>query len=249
MSTNNIKEKKALKEAERAREDVKLYRLMIEFGLAIVLIFLTIAGENNGLALNPGLMSALVIVSGILFAASAVWFTLAKKKNVNDETKIITKAGVFGNAAVLFFSCAHFYLFWDAQMLTISIIAALVLYFVHNIYGGSYFVYSLISGAGFFALQTAIKAGTTITALATFVTNCAIVAAFVIPVLAVVYAIVRVAGKKMTVKTLIGVIITSAIILAGAVLSVVYPTAVLYTIFALIAFYLLTTVVYTVKMM
>ncbi len=249
MMSNNIREKKAVKEAEIAREDVKLYRLMIEFGLAIVLIFLTIIGENNGLALNHTLMSALVIVSGILFAASAVWFTIGKKKNVDSDMKVITRVGIFGNAAVLFFSAAHFYLFWDAQMLTISVIAALVMYFVYNIYGGAYFLYSIISGAGFFALLTAGKAGSTITSLATLITNGAVIATFVIPVAAVIYAIVLVAKKKLTARALVGVIITSAIILAGAVLSVMNPAAVIYTIFALIAFYLITTVAYTVKMM
>lgn len=249
MMSNNIKEKKLQKEAELAREDVKLYRLMTEFGLAIVLVFLTIIGANNGLALNPTLMGALVIVSGILFAASAVLYTLGKKKNTNEDLKVFTKAGIFGNAAVLFFSCAHFYLFWNAQMLTVSIIAALVMYFVYNIYGGAYFLYSIISGAGFLALQTATKAGSTITALATLITNLSVIAAFAIPAAAVVYSVVLLAKKKLTVRALIGVVITSLIVLCGAVLAVIDPAMIIYSIFALIGFYLFTTVAYTVKMM
>ncbi len=249
MSTKNIKEKQAKKEAERALEDVKLYRLMIEFGLAIVLIFLMIAGENNGLALMPKAMGALVIVSGVLFAASALFYTFNKKKSGDESLKVITKAGIFGNAAVLFFACAHFYLFWDAQMLTVAVIAALVLYLVHNIYGGSYFAYSLVAGAGFAALQTAEKSGHTITTLSTLVVNLAIAAAFIIPAAAIVFALIKIAGKKVSAKILVGVIPTAAIILAGAVLAIVNPAAVVYAIFALIAFYLVSTVAYTVKMM
>ncbi len=249
MSTKSIKEKKALKEAERALEDVKLYRLMIEFGLAIALIFLTMIGENNGLALMPKLMRGLVCASGILFAVSAIYFTVGKKKDNGSSMKIMTTTGLFGNAAVLFLACSHFYLFWDAQMITVSVIAALVLYFVYNIYGGAYFAYSLVAGIGFVALETAGKLGTTMTALAALVAKGAVAAAFIVPVAAVVLAIVCAASKKLSAKALVGVILSSAIVLCGAVFTVVNPAAVIYAVFALISFYLISTVAYTVKMM
>ncbi len=249
MSTKSIKEKKAIKEAERAVEDIKLYRLMIEFGLAVLLIFLTMFGKNNGLALMPTLMRGLVCGSGILFAASAVYFTVGKKKDAGKNLKIVTRTGLFGNAAVLFLSCFSFYLFWDAEMITVSVIAALVLYFVYNIYGGAYFAYSLVAGIGFVALETAGKLGTTMTTLSTMVAKGAVAAAFIVPAAAIVLAIVYTASKKLSAKGLVGVILSSAIVLCGAVFTVVNPAYVIYAVFALIAFYLISTVAYTVKKM
>lgn len=245
-----LKEKKEKKAAAIKQEDIKLYRLMIEFVLAIILVSAVIAsGKGNEIFIIGTVLPVFNIVSAVLFAASAIYFVLVKRRGINETEKIVTSAGIFGNAAVLFLSGAHYYLFMDAKQLSLSLVIVTLLYFVYSIYEKRFFDFSLFAAMGFLALSHSTLALGSIGTLATLLVRVSLVLAFAIPLFTIVRAIVRLAKGKLTAKYFICVILAALVTVAGAVLVLVYPSAVIYAVFALLAVYLATTVVYTVKMM
>lgn len=250
MMKKDIKTRKEKKKAERRAEDIKLYRLMVEFVLAVVMVLGVISlAKANQIYIAQNVMPIVCVATGILFAAAAIGFILVKRKGTNESGKIITSAGVFGNAAVLFFASAHYYLFCDIKQLALSIVIVSLLYFVYSIYGGPFYRYSLSTAAGFLALSVAMIDNSAVISLATLLMKGAYLLAYVIPVLSIVLVIIGKAKRKVSTNLTVSVIISSLIILAGAVLFILDPAAVVYSIFALLAYYLVTTVVYTVKMM
>lgn len=250
MMKNDIKTRKEIKKAERKAEDIKLYRLMVEFVLAVILVLGVISLANtNQIYVALNVMPVFCVVTCVLFAASAIYFILVKRKGTNESEKIITSAGIFGNAAVLFFASAHYYLFCDIEQLALSIVIVSLLYFVYSIYGASFFRYSFSTAAGFLALSVAMIDNNAVISFASLLMKGAYLLAIIIPVVSIVLAIIGKAKHKVSTNMTVSVVISSLIILAGAALYILNPAAVIYTIFALLAYYLVTTVVYTVKMM
>ncbi len=250
LGNKDLKKKKELKAAELRHEDVKLYRLMVEFILAIVLVSAVItAGSGNEIFIIGTVLPILNIVTAFIFAATAINFVVVKRRGTDETDKIITSAGLFGNAAVLFLSGAHYYLFMDAKQLSFSLVIIALLYFVYSIYEESFFDFSVFAAIGFLALSHSMLDVSIFSYFARLLVKGALVLAFIVPVFTLIRAIIKTAKGKTTAKYLACTILAALIIVAGAVFVLVYPSAVIYTYFALLAVYLATTVVYTVKMM
>ncbi len=249
---NNIKELEAKKADAARKNDVRLYRLMIEFVLTILAVFAGVMLGNINNQNQMPLHDAMFIVSlvtGILFAASAVYFVMGKKKADVSDYKVITRGGIFGNMAVLFLSCAHFYLFRDAEILIINLIAVALVYFTYNIFDGDITDYSVITAAGFILLEfSAISTIGTISSFASLLVKGSRVLAIVLPVAAIVYAIVR-AQKKGKKTAIVPIILSSVLTAAGGVLNFLYPAFVVYAVFALVGVFLITVIAHTVKNM
>lgn len=246
----NIKELKAKKADEARKNDVRLYRLMIQFVLTILAVSGSVVLGNfnrtHQFAVHNFMFYA-VLVTGVLFAVSAVFCVVGKKNGEDSAYKVITRAGIFGNLAVLFFGCAHFYLFYDAEKLIITLIAVALAYFTYNIFGGALIDYAVITAAGFISLIiSAIPTGF-IPKLGVLIVYGAMILAVAIPVMAVIYAVLKASKKKGKKTVIVPIIVSSLITLAGGILNFVYPAAAVYAVFGLAGWYLITVIVHTVK--
>ena len=251
--SNNIKAVKAKKADENRRNDVRLYRLMIEFILAIIAVTAgvmlgNLKGADWQLTLHNAARIA-VMVTGILFAASAVFFVMGKKKAEDNAYKVITRGGIFGNLAVLFFGSLHFYLFYDAESLIIALIAATVVYFTYNIFNGGLIDYSVVTASGFFLLGFAAFEGRALSDLALLVVHGSKILAIVLPIAAMVYAVAMASKNKGEKTAIVPIIVSSVITLVGGALNYLYPVAAMYATFALVGVYLVVIIAHAVKNM
>ncbi len=250
MLRKNTKELKAQKANEARKSDIMLYRLMIEFALTVAAVVLAVmAGNGDMIYIHMTLTPIFLVITGILFAASAVYYCLGKKNSSNNEYKVVTREGIFGNMAVLFFGCFHFYLFSDAQLLIIALITASVLYFTYNIFGKALLDCSLVTAAGFMLLETSGLSKVSFTSLANAVVFGAKILAFVVPICAIVYGIIRLSKKNYPTASALPIFVSSLLTLGGAVLNFLYPAGVVFTIIGLLICYLVVVVAYTVKNM
>lgn len=249
MVSKNVKEMKAKKIDELRRNDVKLYRLMVEFGLTVVAVLLAVAAGNaNKIQLHFSVMPILLVVTGVLFAAWAAFYSLSRKKAGDNTYKVVTREGVFGNLTALFFGCLHFYLFEDAQALIIAIITASVLYFTYNIFDKPLLDFSVVTAVGFLLLKTSEISKVSLTTLANAVVFGAKGLALVLPVAAIIYAFVRYSKKRSRVS-FVPIVVSSALTLAGALLTFLYPAAASFAVVGILICYLVTVVAYTIKNM
>lgn len=260
MVKTNLKEKKAAKAAAKRQEDVKSYRLMIEFLLVIAALFLAITAGNNQLYVLSKVMPIFLAVSGVLFGLSALYFSIMRVKRVDETYKIVTSAGIFGNAAVLFLLSVAFYLYMDAQLVICALIALAVVYIVYNVEGASFFGYSSLVAAAYISLLLGAPSllDQSYFAIGDIIINIAKVLAFAVPVSMIVIAAlifakkkgVCVLGIKFNKKRIATALIISAVIaLAGAVFALIYPAGVSIAIYVLLAFYFIVTVIGIFKMM
>ena len=257
----NINEKKAAKAAAKKQEDIKFYRLVVEFVLVIIALFLAISAGNNQLFVLPNIMPTFIAVSGVLFGMSAIYFSVMHAKRIDESDRIITSGGIFGNAAVLFALSAAFYLYMSAELVILSLIAFAVVYIAYNVEGAEFFGYSVFAAASYILIKLA---GTqelyehSLYAIGDIIIMISRVLVFVVPALMILLAILTFAKKGGV--TLLGVkfskkriatamLITALIALAGAVLTVIYPAAVSIALYALLALYFIVTVIGIFKMM
>ncbi len=256
MSNNNIKEKKAARLAAEKQQDAKLYRLMIQFALVVVAVLFAIKAGNNQISTLYYVMPPYLLVTGILFALSAILFTLKKKNNSDESSKVITSALIFGNATALFGAGVMYYLYWDAKLVIASLITLTVLYFAHNIYGGNFFAYSLFTAAGYIALQVS-KAEPHMYPFGEIGVIAAKVLSFAIPVAAIILGIMLISKNKnysfagITIggkKCAVTFFICAAAILLGAILPIFAPSSAVAANFILLGSYLVIAVICTVKM-
>ena len=256
MVKNNIKDKKAAKLAAEKQADIKLYRLMIQFALAVVALFLTLTAKNNEIFVLWKIMPLFLVVSGLLFGLSAVFFCVRRSKGIDESERIITSAGAFGNAASLFFVSSAYYLFMKAELVIAALIALVVVYMAYNINGAGFFAYSVLTAASYLAFCIA---GCEINfPIASLIVTAAFVLSFSIPVLAIVIAVLVIAkkdgvcilGVKISGKLIaVALIVTALVALAAAAVATVYPAAAELIMYAMLAIYFLATIVGIFKMM
>ncbi len=260
MVKTSIKEKKAAKAAAKKQEDIKSYRLMIGFLLAIVGLFLAIKAGNNQLYVLSTIMPAFLLVSGIIFGLSALYFSIMRIKRIDETDRIVTSTGIFGNAAAMFLLSAAFYLYMDVQLVISALIALIVVYIVYCIEGAGFFGYSAFTAASYILLLLAGQPSLlerSYTAIGDIAIIAAKVLVFVVPVLMVLIAVLTFAKKSITVlgikfakKRIASAMLVSGLIaLAGAVFTVIYPAGVSIVTYALIAVYFIVTVIGVFKMM
>ncbi len=256
----NLKEKKAAKAAAKRQEDIKSYRLMIEFLLVIVALFLAITAGNNALYVLSKVMPLALTVTGVLFGLSALYFSVMRIKRVDETDKIVTSTGIFGNAAALFALCAAFYLYMSAQIVISALIALAVVYIVYNVEGSGFFGYSALVAAAYISLLLLAPSifEQSYFAIGDIIINVAKAVAFAVPVLMIVIAVliftkkkgVTVLGVKFAKKRIATALIVSALIaLAGVVCALVYPAGISIAVYVLLAVYFAVTVIGIFKMM
>lgn len=256
----SIKEKKAAKAAAKRQEDIKSYRLMIGFLLAIAALFLAIKAGNNQLYVLSTIMPVFLLISGIIFGLSALYFSVMRIKRIDETDRIITSTGVFGNAAALFLLCAAFYLYMDVQLVISALIALVVVYIVYCIEGAGFFGYSAFTAASYIMLLLAGQPSLlerSYTAIGDIAIMAAKVLVFVAPALMILIAVLTFAKKSITVfgikfskkRIATAMLISALIALVGAVFTVVYPAGVSIAVYALLAVYFIVTVIGVFKMM
>lgn len=256
MMKSNMKEKKAAKLAAQKQADIKLYRLMVEFGLAIAALFLTITAGSNEIFTLVNVIPIVLAVSGVLFGISAVYFCVMRSKHIDESYKIITSAGIFGNFAALFLLSSAFYLFMSAELVISALIALTVTYFAYNAEGAGFFGYSAVTASCFIALNLAQQESYYV--LGKGIALIGNVLSFAIPVAAVVLACVllrkkegvavigiKMSGKKIALAMMLSAVVT----IVGAALVLVYPTAASIAVYTLISCYFIITVIGIFKMM
>ncbi len=257
MSNNNVKEKKAAKIAAEKMEDAKLYRLIVQFIFAVAAVLLAIKAGDNFLLIIFDAVPIYLLVTGILFALSAILFTFRKKNNVDETCKVLTSALIFGDSAALFAVGVMFYLYWDVKLVIASLITFTILYFAHNIYGGNFFAYSLFTAVGYISLQLAKAESHIFYYLGVIGIVIAKILVFAAPVAAIVLGILLISKKKnytfagVTVggkKCAVTLFIAAAAIIAGALLQLVSFAPIGAANFVLLGTYLVIAVICTVKM-
>ncbi len=256
MVKNNIKERKAAKLAAEKQADIKLYRLMTQFALAAVALFLTLAAKKNEIFVLWKIMPIFLVISGVLFGLSAVLFCVRHAKGADESERIITSAGIFGNAASLFFVSCGYYLFMKAELVIAALIALMVVYMAYNINGAGFFAYSVLTAASYIAFSVACCE--VHYPIASIIVTAAFVLSFAIPVLAIVTAVlvlakkdgISVIGVKISGKLIaVALIVTALVALAAAAVAIVYPAAAQLIMYAMLAIYFLATIVGIFKMM
>lgn len=256
MVKNNIKDRKAAKLAAEKQADIKLYRLMIEFALVAVALFLTFVAKKNEIFVLWKIMPIFLVVSGVLFGISAVLFCLKHAKGADESERIITSAGIFGNAASLFFISSAYYLSMKAELVITALIALAVVYMAYNINGEGFFVYSVLTAASYLAFLVACC--DVHYPIASLLITAAFVLSFAVPVLAIVIAIlvlakkngISILGVKISGKLIaLALIVTALIALAAAAVAIIYPAAAELIIYAMLAVYFIATIVGIFKMM
>ena len=256
MVKNNIKDRKAAKLAAEKQADIKLYRLMVQFALAAVALFLVLTVKNNEIFVLGKIMPIFLVVSGVLFGLSAVLFCVKHAKGTNESERIITSAGIFGNAASLFFVSCAYYLFMEAELVIAALIALAVVYMAYNINGAGFFAYSVLTAASYLAFS--LSCCEVMFPIASVIVNASFVLSFAVPVLAIAAAVlvlakkdgINVLGVKISGKLIaLALIVTALVALAAAAVAIVYPAAAQLIMYAMLAVYFLATVVGIFKMM
>lgn len=256
MVKGNIKDKKAAKLAAQKLSDVKLYRLMIQFVLAIIALFLTISAENNQIFVIFEVMPIVLAVAGVLFGLSALLYCIKRAKGKDETLKLFTSVGIFGNAAALLFLASLYYLFASAELVIAALIALTVTYIAYNVEGESFFAYTVITAASYVSL--CIASENAFYSFGNIIRAGAQVMTLVIPVAAIVLSIILFAKKNgVTVlsvnikgkKIAAAMLVTALAALASTLLTVILAPAAIIATYVMIAIYFIVTVIGIFRMM
>lgn len=256
MVKTNIKEKKAAKLAAEKQADVKLYRLMVQFALSMLALFLTLTVKNNEIYILYKIMPIFLVVSGVLFGLSALNFSLKRIKGADETSRVINSTGLFGNAAALLALSGGYYLFMEAELVIGAIIALTVAYIAYNVNGEGFFAFSVLTAASYIAFTLA--GCTPYGSIAAIISNGAFVLSFAVPVFAVILAIlmlakkngVRIAGIKASGKLVaVAMLLTALVALVAASVALVYFAAAELIMYGMLALYFVATVIGVFKMM
>jgi len=147
------------KHTER-RNEIITYRLMILFGLAVCAVGFFVYAMNltwGEIGKLDGISAAGLIVTAVPLAVSASLFAYRKAKKIEEGDKVIRAGSFLAVAAFLFAS--DFVIFATRQdwipFLTALTIAATLLVFIYYLYQREFFCFSLFSAAGCFLLYFA----------------------------------------------------------------------------------------------
>ena len=261
MVKSDSKKKLHASDSQTSIADVKINRLMIAFIIgvfAVASMLLVKKNIANEAFFITYLLPVLLVVAVAGTIASIV--LLVKRKGVDESRHIFTGANVFGTACVLLLATVYYRLTFDATMVIAWFIAAVVLYFVYNIFAGDFFLYSVLSAAGVLLLKA--SSISYMTSFSEIISMIYAIAAIVFAVVGIVLAIMlksskgklALGNKKFSVYGPRGghvfpLIIAAIIIATGGILAIFASAFVIYAVAALIAAYLAIAVVYVIKMM
>ena len=261
MVKSDSKKKSRVSGAQNVSNDTKVNRLMVAFILGVIAVTGTLLVKKN--IANEAffityLLPVLLIIAVAGFAASIV--LLVRRRGADESARIFTGANVFGAALVFLLAILYYRLTFDAVMVIAGLIAAVVLYFVYNIFAGDFFLYSVLSAAGVLLLK---GAGIDyMTSFAGVITLIYAILALLFAVAGVILAVMlksskgklKLGGRSVNLYGAKGghvfpVIIAAVLIATGGILAIFASAFVVYAVAALVVAYLAIAVVYVIKMM
>ncbi len=256
-----MNEKNIMTQTEK-NEETKINRLMLFFALAaIAVVALLLINKNVPLyyreaAVILHVIPWLKIVSVIALAVSAFFWFINRKKSAGDDVVRIFSNTTWMALSAMLVAIAFSYEYFRIPGAVTIIIAFLVLAFIESIYSKDFFAYSVYTCIGAVLLYVCGKTNT-VSVFKNILKYGIKALAIVIPVLVIVIGAMLIKnggkiGKLSLLKPgykLYPFFITSAVILASAVLSFIFSSLMIYAIIAVFAVYLIMAIVYTVKMM
>ncbi len=259
MVKSEIKKDKYERRIEKKKKsDLLVNRLMFEFVLGVIGIFGMLSVKKN-IETNYAFYTYAVPVLLVLGLAAAIFFAVLlvkrRKAKIDESEKVVTSLNLLGVSVVFLLTMAVYKLTFDATFVVFAYLAALVLYYVFQIFRTDFFLCSLFAAAGVLLMRAVTKYyGSRVVLLIR-------IALAAVGVVGLVLAFLLLGGKGTLSfggkkRRLIEkkdhvwpLIVASALALCGAVVSFLVPAFTVYAMIALLAAYLVTAIVYVVNMM
>ncbi|MBQ8005177.1 MAG: hypothetical protein IJ303_02565 [Clostridia bacterium] len=234
------------------KSEIQYYRMLVVLAALIAVIFsVTYLTDWNHEAFQLKVAPISAAVLAILSIGASVLFAIKKAHGANEEYSVFS-SGYLVTISLWLTSIFAFYSISASKKLMAYVIVTAALYFIYNLFSREFFVFSLYNalGAGFLVLINS----------ATFVSHIV----FSVLVVAVSAFFVSVVLTKKAFELKLGKLsisvtdgkykaypfcISAGIMLAGVVLSFLYASMAFYTLIVLFVYYLIFTIVNTVKMM
>lgn len=243
---------KNIRTEKNKRTDVLYYRMLVVLAALIAVIFCITGMTRTANAKNEFTLTVAPIIS-IVFAClsvAALAFFIVRRVKKTDETYKILSGGFL--TALMLWLTAIFALYSriSERKLIVFIVVTAALYFIYYLYSKEFFVFSLVSALGaalFAAMNSASRTEHIVLAVLTVL-------------LAAVSTVLVLVGQKKAVKigkfTLFDkkfktypFCISSGIMIAGTILGFFMSAGTFYTLVVLFVYYLIFTVISTIKMM
>lgn len=248
-AVNTVKPKSKASAATQEKNYAPLYRILIVLALDICAIS-SITYIKKDFQRELSFRAAFPIIAavfGALLAASIVWLAVGAVKKVRFDRLAVSPSLCTGIFAVAGVTLTAMYEYVNRINLIIIIIAASLLYFVYKIYSKPVFIFSAFAAVSVIGL---IGGASMTVGLPVRVASMVLAAAA-----AVIALIARKNGGKIGSMKLLddglnfwAVIAVAGILLVGSALIFVASAARIYAIFALLALYLIITIINTIKM-
>lgn len=243
----NFKEREARRQKARAKETLLMYKFLYVTLVALLGVIGVLVIRNNGMTTVNFLVNVqppLTIVFALLTVVALAGFIICKAKKLDEQERVITSTSLLAIAFIAFaltFSYKYIDVYYDTWRI-IALLVLAALYFVYHIYDSFFFAMSSQCALGVLAVnllaKTSLPMPVRITAAVVTIALCTIGA----------YMLLDEADKKAATKDYKFIIMTAALI-ACTLLSLFIPAIIPYAIFALLAVYIVISVISTIELM
>ena len=243
----SFKEREAKRQNAIAKETLLMYKFVYVTVAALLGIIGILAVRNNGMATVNFLLNIqlpLTVVFALLTIIAFVGFVICKTKKIDEHERVITSTSLVAItfiAFVLTFSYKYIDVYYDTWRI-IALLALAALYFVYHIYDSLFFAISSQCAACVLAVNLLAK-----TTLPMYLRVIVAVIAIVLCTIGA-YLLIDKADKKSIVKDYKFIIMT-ALVIACSFLALFIPAIISYAIFALLAVYIVISVISTIELM
>ncbi len=243
----NFKEIEARREKAVAKETLLMYKFLYVTLVALIGIIGVLVIRNNGMATVNFLVNVqmpLTIVFAVLTVLALIGFVICRRKNTDEQSRVVTSTSLLAIAfiaLVLTFSYKYVDVYYDTWRI-IALIVIAALYFVYHIYDSLFFAMSVQCALGVLAVNLLAK------------TSLPMAFRVVIGVVTIIlctvgaYLLLSKEDKKAAIKDYKFIIMT-AVLIACTLLSLFVPAIISYAIFALLAVYIVISVISTIELM
>ena len=247
--------------AKPVKSNVVLYRLLVILALDIIAVASLISIKKDAATESFfvfDVIPVMIIVFGALAAAAVIYWIVTKVKQINVSSHTCTPSMIFSCMAAGLLICLM-YKQMSMQKIIIGIIILTGLYFIYYLYSSSFYIYSLYTAIAYVLL--AVVGGVNyFSGMSAGVFTAMKITAIVFALAAVSFALaakvkggtinfgsvsVRVYEGK---KDIIPVLVTTGLLIAGAAVSFFAAGFIMYISMALLVTFLVTAIVYTIKM-
>ena len=241
----SLKERELRRKNAQARETLLMYKFLFAAVAMIVGIMAVMTIRKNGANTVGFLLNVqfpLTIVLGVLTVAAIVYYII--KRNSDESMRVVTSTSLVAVSFAAFcLSASYGYIdvLYDTWRI-VAIIALAALYFVYHIYDTVFFVVSMQCAVGLLAVNVLSKAS--LSDAIRIVVGILTIAVCVIGA----YLVLRAMNNTSLIKDY-KLVIMSAIIIAGVLLSLFIPMITSYAIFSLLAVYVIIAVISTIELM